>query len=43
VPVPDPEEPEVIVSQGALLTAIQEHPLFATTPILPVPPVDENT
>ena len=43
VPVPEPDEPEVIVSQGALLTAVQEQPLFATTPIVPLPPVDVNT
>jgi hypothetical protein len=41
--VPDPDEPEVMVSHGALLAAVHVHPLLATIPILPVPPVEVNT
>jgi hypothetical protein len=39
VPLPDPDAPEVTVSQLALLElAVHAHPAGAVTPTLPVPP-----
>ena len=38
VPLPLPLPPDVMVSQDALLAAVQEHPPPAVTPTLPVPP-----
>jgi hypothetical protein len=39
VPLPEPEAPLEIVTQGALLTAAQAHPAAVVTPTLPVPAV----
>jgi hypothetical protein len=38
VPFPVPFPPDVIVSQDALLAAVQAHPAPAVTLTLPVPP-----
>jgi hypothetical protein len=39
VPLPDPDAPDVIVSQLVLLElAVHAHPAGAVTPTLPVPP-----
>ena len=39
-PLPEPLLPDVIVSQGALLVAVQPHPLPAVTFTLLLPPAD---
>jgi hypothetical protein len=39
-PFPLPLEPDVIVTHGALLVAVQAHPPPAVTVTLPVPPPD---
>jgi hypothetical protein len=39
-PLPEPLPPDVIVSQGALLAAVQPHPLGAATLTLLLPPAD---
>ena len=35
IPLPVPVAPDVMIIHGVLLTAVQEHPLGAITPILP--------
>ena len=42
VPLSVPDAPLAIVSQAALLTAVQGHPVPVLTEILPLPAEDEN-
>ncbi|KJU85057.1 hypothetical protein MBAV_002749, partial [Candidatus Magnetobacterium bavaricum] len=42
VPLPEPELPEVIVIQAALLVAVHAHPVFAVTLMLSMPTVAEK-
>ncbi len=39
-PFPDPDAPDVTVSQPSLLTAVHAHPAGAVTATLPLPPVE---
>ena len=39
-PGPDPLAPDVMVSQDALLVAVQGHPVAVATSMLPLPPLD---
>jgi hypothetical protein len=42
VPLSDPEAPLVIVTHGALLTAVQGHPTAILTETVPLPAADVN-
>jgi hypothetical protein len=42
VPLPDPELPDVTVSQLALELAVHAHPAAVVTPTVPVPPAADS-